>query len=165
MFGTVFPSQHSTQYVRHIVTDVKCAEIQTSIHSYSGVARQGISHYQNSPWHVHLLHLFIKMTDIIIFSESLLSRLQELFSFIYHSISNSEHPMSNTDVRNDRGETPGGPFVFYRHTYVCINLKHIQPYTCKHDHILIEYRIQIIYIYLFLKSNKKIQVQFNSIIK
>jgi hypothetical protein len=87
MFGTVSLSQHSTQFVRHIVTDIKCAEIQTSIHSYSGVARQGITHYQNFPWHAHLLHLFIKMTDIIVFFEFLLSRLWELFSFIYHSIS------------------------------------------------------------------------------
>jgi hypothetical protein len=30
MFGTVFPSQHSTQYVKRIVTDIKYAEIQTS---------------------------------------------------------------------------------------------------------------------------------------
>ena len=33
--------------------------------------------------------LFIKMTDIIIFFEFLLSRLWDLFSFIYHSISKS----------------------------------------------------------------------------
>ncbi len=68
--------------------------------------------------------LFIKMTDIIIFFEFLLSRLWDLFSFIYHSISKSvlhtmylsrtslclrsEHPVSNTDVRNDSDEMSGG---------------------------------------------------------
>src|SRR3984957_15942140 len=36
MFGTFFLSQHSIQYVRYIITDVKvCTELQTSIHSYS----------------------------------------------------------------------------------------------------------------------------------
>jgi len=51
MFGTLFfdsTAQHSTQYVRHIVTDVKVStKLKTSINSYFRVVQQGLLHYEN----------------------------------------------------------------------------------------------------------------------
>jgi hypothetical protein len=89
VFGTIFLSQHSTQYVRHITTDVKCVLkyklLFTLIREWFGKKCVTIK----TPLPVHLLHLFIKMTDIVIFFEFLLSRLRDFFSFICHYISKS----------------------------------------------------------------------------
>jgi hypothetical protein len=59
MFGTVFLSQRSTKYVRHIVTDVKCIMKYKLLFTLIRGCFDKEYFFLKSPWPVHLLYLFI----------------------------------------------------------------------------------------------------------